>query len=119
MSLLASLRGGVNAVRLAVRSVSVSVVHQHGITRSGSGRITYANSDTLKAIVEPYEQIFRSSDGSALAVKSRVTFLSPVTITTSDRLTLPGGVVAPILRIDHALGDDAGGGLATTVLLGG
>ena len=90
MSLLASLRGGVNAVRLASRSVAVSITHEHWITRNSSGRITYLYIDERTAIVEPYEQIYRSADGSSLAVKSRVTFLEFVEITTSDRLTLPG-----------------------------
>ena len=105
MSLLASLRGGVNAVRLASRSVAVSITHEHGITRNSSGRITYLYIDERTAIVEPYEQIYRSADGSSLAVKSRVTFLEFVEITTSDRLTL--------------IADDDGNGLATVVLLGG
>ena len=103
----------------ASRSVAVSITHEHGITRNSSGRITYLYIDERTAIVEPYEQIYRSADGSSLAVKSRVTFLEFVEITTSDRLTLPGGGVGPILRISHAIADDDGNGLATVVLLGG
>ena len=80
-----------------------------------------------RAIVEPFEQVYRSSDGSALAVKTRVTFLEFVEITTADGLTLPGAdlddmgeplLAGPILRISHAIADDDGHGLFTTILLG-
>ena len=121
MSLASSVRRTVKTARRSVRGVEVDVTHQSGITRSGSGRITYANTDTRRAIVEPMTQSFTDTNGAARVSKATITFLYPVTVGTSDKITLPSGQTGPILRISEGLADPSnadGGGFLTEVLLG-
>ena len=117
MTRRANLRGCIKAVKRAVGALAVDVVHEHEISRTSSGAITFANRDTRTAVVEPNRKVYRSSDGAALSVKSRLTFLEYVEIDLNDRLTVDG-VTGPIVQVSHGLADDAGEGLITTVLLG-
>ena len=121
MSTASSIRRAVKTVRRSVRGVEVSVTHQSGITRSASGRITYANTDTRQAIVEPVTQSFTDTNGAARVSKATITFLYPVAIDVDDKITLPNGQTGPILRISEGLADPSnadGGGFFVEVLLG-
>ena len=121
MSTASILRRAVKTARRSGRGVEVDVTHEHGITRDSSGRITFANTDVRRAVVEVKQQAFRDAGGDAQVSKATITFLYPVVVGTSDRLTLPNGKTGPILRISEGLADPsnaAGGGFLVEVLLG-
>ena len=121
MSLRPSIRRAVRTARRSARLIEVDVLHKHGVTRDSSGRITYSFTDTLKAIVELVTQTFRDKVGAARVSRATITFLFPVAVGTSDKLTLPSGQTGPILRISEGLADPSnadGGGYLTEVLLG-
>ena len=121
MSLISSVRLAVAATRRELRGLEVLVQHQHGITRSSSGRITYAHNDSHSAFVEPIQKVFRDNKGVERVSRARVTFLYPLMIDTSDKLVLPDDVTGPILEIVEGLVDSAdpnGCGVLTTVFLG-
>ena len=94
MSLMSSVRQAVAATRRELRGLEVLVQHHHGITRSNSGRITYAHNDSRTAFVRPVVKAFRDNKGHERVSKSRVTFLYPVQISRPTnwccRMTKPG-----------------------------
>ena len=121
MSTASIIRRAVKVARRSGRGVEVDVTHESGVSRDSSGRITYANTDTRKAVVEVRQQVFRDAGGAAQVSKATITFLYPVVVGTSDKLTLPNGQTGPILRISEGLADPEnadGGGFLTKILLG-
>ena len=117
MSLRPSVRRAVRTARRSARLIAVDVLHEHGVARDSSGKITYEFSNSRKAIVEPVTKTFRDKDGASRVSRATITFLEYVEIDLNDRLTVDG-VTGPIMLISHGLADDAGEGLLTTVLLG-
>ena len=123
MSLRTNIRRAVKTARRSVRSIEVEVQHEYGISRSSSGRITYAHSEMRRAIVEPVVQTYRDAGGASRVSRATVTFLysfSPP-VDAADRITLPNGESGPILRISEGVADPsnaAGGGFITRLLLG-
>ena len=121
MSLRPSIRRAVRTARRSARLIEVDVVHEHGVTRNSSGKITYEFSDTRKAIVEPVTRTFRDKDGAARVSWATITFLYSVAVDTQDRITLPSGQTGPILQVSEGLADPwnaDGGGFVTRILLG-
>ena len=121
MSLIPSVRLAIAAVRRSMRGLEVQIQHQHGITRSSSGRITYAHNDSWAAFVEPVQRVFRDNKGVERVSRARVTFLFPLVVDPSDRIRLPGGETGPILEVVEGIvdaSDPNGCGVLTTVFLG-
>ena len=90
MSLMSSVRQAVAATRRELRGLEVLVQHHHGITRSNSGRITYAHNDSRTAFVRPVVKAFRDNKGHERVSKSRVTFFIPrADLPRPTKLVLP------------------------------
>ena len=122
MTMLSSIRQAVKATRRSMRGFESQVVHDHGLSRTSSGRITFAHSDYVTAFVEPSEKKFTKTDGTETAATTRLTFLFSLVIDASDRITLlPSGETGPILKVVEGFvdaEDEAGCGLTVTVYLG-
>ena len=121
MSLRPSVRRAVRTARRSARLIEVDVQHEFGIERNSAGKITYEHTETLQAIVEPVTRTFRDKDGASRVSRATITFLFPVLVGTSDRLTLPSGQTGPILQVSEGLVDPSsadGGGFLTEVRLG-
>ena len=118
MGLADTVRSGIATANAATADLQVSVEHSHTITRSSSGRITFAGTDNLQAIVEPITMAFRDNDGIERVSKARITILSDVAIDLNDKLVLPSGQTGPLLRVSGGLSDPGGGKFLTQVWMG-
>ena len=118
MGLADIVRAGIATANAETADLQVSVEHSHTITRSASGRITYAETDTLQAIVEPISRVFRDNDGVERVSRARITILSDVAIDMNDKLVLPSGQTGPLLQVSGGLADPAGGNMLTQVWMG-
>lgn len=118
MGLADIVRSGIATANAATADLHVTIEHSHTITRSSSGRITFAETDNLKAIVEPMAKVFRDNDGVERVSKARITILSDVALDLSDKLVLPSGQTGPILQVSGGIADPAGGNMLTQVWMG-
>ena len=116
-----SVRLAVAATRRSMRGLEVQIQHQHGITRSSSGAITYAHNDSWSAFVEPVVKVVRDSKGVERVARARITFLFPLVVDTSDKFVLPDGTTGPVVEVVEGIADASnptGCGVLTTVFLG-
>ena len=122
MSLRPNIRRAVKIARRSVRSIEVNVTHEHGISRSSSGRITYAHSDTRRAIVEPVTQLLHGRGRIGASVQSG----RDVSVSRGDRHCRPDHIAewcSPVRSCESLKGvadpsNAAGGGFITRLLLG-
>ena len=92
--------------------LQVPVVHTPFASRSATGVPTYGAPTTRMAIVEKKRRAYQG-----IIAQGTVTFLSDVSLSLDDRLTLPGNDVVTILGCTQTL-DPEGGGYITEVYLG-
>lgn len=98
-------------------SLQVSVTHEAYAGQDAFRKPSYGTATIRKAIVETTTRKVMASDGHERVATASVTFPRDVAVDVRDRLTLPSGSRAPILKVER-VEDPGGGGYVTRVWVG-
>ncbi len=121
MSLADLVRNGIALANSQTATLQVSVRHEAWIGQDATGKPLYATAVTRSAIVTDSSRRFKRNDGEEIVATTYVAFLSPIPVRTPtvtgrqgpiderDRLTMPDGRTAPIVRVDGGLVDPSTG----------
>jgi hypothetical protein len=98
------------AVRAATESLQVEVVHEAWFSQDGLGAPEYDAPVLRPALVqEGVVEHVKTLSGREVMARARITFFpdpetgTPPAISSRDRITLPGGLIGPIVEIRGAL----------------
>lgn len=131
MALVDTLRSGVATARAITLSFHVNVTIQQWIGQNSFGKAEYADTLTLKALVEQKSKSFKTRDGQEAVSKSYIAILEPITPATPtgdntrenpiderDVITLPDGTTGPILDVTGFLDGGTGVPFFSEIYLG-
>jgi hypothetical protein len=76
---------------------SVRVAHRDGFTEEG--RDEYGDEETMSARVVPYHRMFYTANGKQATSKAKVYFAPDVSVSLTDRITLPDGSTPAIIEM--------------------
>ena len=93
------VRTAIATAKTVTADLQVSVTHAAFSSVDGYGKPSYASGVSRKALVESANRLIRTAAGQEVLSRTKVTFLSPVSVTTKDRITLPDGSTGPILDV--------------------
>lgn len=99
--------------------ITVDVVHRAYVAQDalGDGE-PYAAPVTRQAVFKDIKHQFHGVGGYEVQSQGHLLFARPVTITTSDQLTMPDGTTPPILEVNGVWDSEAGRRYYTVVTLG-
>ena len=118
MGLDTILRSAVKTAQRVTISLQASVSHEPFVSQNGYGESAYGAAVTRTALVEHKQRLVKTSEGREVVATELLTFLGDVAVTTRDRITLPGGLTAPIVAIEGVMDPVSGRPYATVVSLG-
>lgn len=115
----AVIRAGVAvADALTKQGLQATVAHASHAGVNAYGEPTYSAPVNRRAVVADTRETIRTDEGAEVVARYRITLLEAVAVGSEDKITLPSGVVTPILRVDAGVLDDAGSGFVTEVWCG-
>ena len=100
MGLDAIIRSAITTAKTVTADLQASVTHEAYSGLDAYAKPTYSSGVTRKALVESKQRLIRTDDGREVLSQTKVTFLSPVSLSTKDRITLPDGTTGPILTVE-------------------
>ena len=83
--------------------------------RTEDGEMIRSGATTRAAIISSANELIDTQGGEQVVARTQVTFLSPVTVTTEDEITLPDGRKPAIRKVEAGVLDSTGGGFVTVV----
>lgn len=113
------IRSGIVLAKTITEPLQVQVSHSSYTGQDGTGTPTFSAAVNRPAIVEQklrYRQ--SSSSGRLILTKSKVTFMTPVTVDSRDKIVLPDGSSDPILDIEGVVDPDTSRPYLTEIWLG-
>jgi hypothetical protein len=81
-------------------SLQATVTVEVWLSQDGLGASTYGPPLARRALVEAKARRVLAPDGREVLATTKVTFLTPLTLTLRDRLTLPDGTTPPLVAIE-------------------
>jgi hypothetical protein len=94
------VRAGVALASALTASLQAAVTVEFWLSQDALGTPTYGAAVPLRALVEAKTRRVLAPDGREVLATTKVTILTPVTLTVRDRLTLPDGTAPPIVAIE-------------------
>lgn len=117
MALSDVIKAGVKVAERIVTAGKLVVTVQHAaasrdangvLVRGSDGEQLYATAVNRTAVFEDNDRPIRNDQGEVVVRQSRLLFFSDFTVTADDKITLPGGRIGKIDRIDKGVAVDGG-----------
>lgn len=84
-------------------------------TVDDSGKVTWGSGTVRTALLDNVNSMQRNQQGQLVMAQTKVTFLHPVVIDSRDKIVLPDGKTAEIVRISGFVDPDAVGSTSAYV----
>lgn len=127
MSLLDSLRLGINRADKTLKSLQSVVRYQRYVSANGQGDVTYASSVDIRAHVDWTRKQVRTKTGELSLSRAVITILDIASVVAAtsgrgfddkDKFTLPDGTTGPILALQGYIDAGTTHPISTEVMLG-
>ena len=106
----------VKQVRGSLLGLTVTIVHKVELHKDGYGKVLWSAGTSYQGFLAKGQKKVTLADGRDIVPNLVLTIPEPVTISTTDQITLPDGSTPPILAVKPMQIDADGMGPATEII---